>query len=440
MPMPVIRKHKRGNLYMNATFDGKRETIYGKTEEEVEKKYIKRCYEAGLGIKTGSTMTVEEYLRTWLSLKRDELSPYTYTGYKVNIEKHVIPIIGKAPLKNVLPADIQRLFKQKREERKTVHAEKIRLEAALKSQQSARSPEEKEVAEAALAKVNVALAKSKPLGEKSLLYVYTTLYTAFGDAVSNSLMPKNPIQEVKPPKVPKKPNIKNKLPDEDPVKLLFDSVYGKEYELGIHLAVACGLRRGEICAVQKTDMNFETHILTVQRAMDQTKEFGIMVKLPKDDDIREVFVPTGTERVMMRIFKQQEQDAILLGGSYEREFTFLDKDGITVTLNNFMVRHRDGTYYTPHALSSSINGAIKRLDFKTPVTLHGLRHVFVSLGYKHGADAKAITDSAGHYDEQFNRERYQSVYDEMKQVLADKLNDALYTPENKGNDGPEYYD
>ncbi len=83
-------------------------------------------------------------------------------------------------------------------------------------------------------------------------------------------------------------------------------------------------------------------------------------------------------------------------------------------------------------MSMCINGAIRRRGIKT--TLHGLRSTFVSMGYLLGADEKAITEAAGHHSVEFNRERYQSVYDSMKADLANKIDKALYAEEEEDNE------
>lgn len=413
MPMPVIRKHKRGNFYMNATFAGKRETIYGKTEEEVEQKYIRKSYEYGMGIKVGQKTQLGDYMRSWLALRKEDLSPYTYVGYKGNIENHIIPAFGKKNVQDLLPADIQGLYTQKRKERKAAPLEKQKLDEAEAAMKAAKTEQEKTVAKAAVDAVDKKLAAIKPLSETSLLYIHRILSAALNDAVKNRMILTNPAMAVKQPKARK---VKKTPPAEDGVRRLFSSVRGKEYELGVHLAVACGLRRGEICAVQWDDMDWERNMLTVDKALVQTAEVGTIVKPPKNDDPREVFVPDGLVALMKKEQKRQQFNAEFLGRAYQQ--------------NGYMVRHSDGTPFTPYSMSMSINHAIKREGITS--TLHGLRGAFVSLGYKLGADEKAITDAAGHHSVEFNRARYQTVYDTMKEDFAGMMDKALYDESSEG--------
>lgn len=412
MPMPKIHRHKTGRYYMNPTIGGKRHSIYGLTEEEVQDKYVRLMYEYGMGIKVGQRIIMADYLRTWLAMKKDSLSPYTYQGYKGNIENHIIPSLGNKTVQDLLPADIQTLYVSKRKERKDVEAARAALAAAEKKFKKAESKEERAVAEAAIKAVDKKLCKKEPLGETSLLYIHRILVAALNDAVKNRLILTNPAMAIKPPKRNK---VKKTLPEEEAIKRLFASVRGQEYELGVHLAIACGLRRGEICAVEWSDMDFVKNILSVQSAVVQTAETGKITKDPKNNEPREVFVPASLAALMKAERRRQEADAAVMGKTY--------------VLCDYMVRHRDGNPFSPYSMSMCINRAIKNLGIET--TLHGLRSVYVSLGYKHGADEKAITDSAGHHSVAFNRDRYQSVYDSMKQDLADKIEGAVYTANNE---------
>ena len=411
MPMPKILPHARGGFYMNATFDGKRGSIYGRDEAEVEKKYIKKCYEHGLGIKVGQRVLLKDYLRTFLSLRKPDIKPYTYEGYKNNIENHIIPALGDMYLQQLMPADIKSFYAKKRKERETAPAEKDKLQAAQAAQNEARTQEQKTAATALLNQVNARLAKTHPLGETALLYIHRVLHAALSEAVDNQLIASNPADRIKPPKPTP---VRHSLPEEGGVRLLFASVIGQEYELAVHLAVAGGLRRGEICAGEWDQLDWVDNKFLVDKAIVQTKETGRMVDLPKKEKIREVFLPPSLMD-RLRIEKaKQETEAEFFGEAYQK--------------NNLIVKHRDGSPYTPTSLSSAINDAIKRAGLKT--TLHGLRSTYVSMGYKLGADEKAITDSAGHHSVEFNRLKYQSVYDSMKEDLAGKMDEALYGAES----------
>ena len=58
-----------------------------------------------------SRSTVAGYLNYWLKVYCEpKLAPNTINGYRTNIEKHIIPYIGKIPLLKLQPKDIQTLY------------------------------------------------------------------------------------------------------------------------------------------------------------------------------------------------------------------------------------------------------------------------------------------------------------------------------------------
>lgn len=415
MAMPTIMPYKRGGYRMNVSFAGKRISIYGRTEEEVEKKYVSKCYEYGLGVRVGQKTLMKDYLRGWLARRKEEIKAYTYQTYRGNIENHIIPALGEKYLQDVLPADIQRLYADKRKERKAAPAEKKKLEAAEERVRNAATPKEKAEAKEELGKIDKKLANTKPLGETSLLYMHRILSAAFNDAKKNRLILINPVESVK---APRRDKVTKTLPEVTEIRDLYQSICGKEYELAVHLAISCGLRRGEICAVEWGDVDWKKRKLHVDKAMEQTSEYGIVIGLPKEEKIRDVNIPPSLIDIMKREKKRQDLNAEIMGEAYNH-------------CKN-IVRHGDGSIYTPYALSMCINGAIRRRGIKT--TLHGLRSTFVSMGYLLGADEKAITEAAGHHSVEFNRERYQSVYDSMKADLANKIDKALYAEEEEDNE------
>lgn len=227
------------------------------------------------------------------------------------------------------------------------------------------------------------------------------------------MIPFNPADRVKQPKATK---FVRKLPEEDGVKRLFASVRGTEYEIGVHLAVACGLRRGEICGLEWDAIDWENHKLLIDRAIIQTKTTGRIVDMPKEDKIRTLFIPDTLIEILRAAREKQKAAAEMLGSGYVQ--------------NNLIVKHNDGTPYTPTAMSSAICDAIRRAGIQT--TLHGLRSTYVSIGYKLKVDEKAMAEAAGHHSVEFNRAKYQTVYDSMKAEIAEKMDEALY-PKSETN-------
>ena len=78
---------------------GRRKYYYGKTRTEVAEKLRKGQPLADGGIALGDDrLSVGAYLRDWLDTKAAELRPRTVEGYRINLENHLIPAVGRVRL------------------------------------------------------------------------------------------------------------------------------------------------------------------------------------------------------------------------------------------------------------------------------------------------------------------------------------------------------
>ena len=77
---PLLGRYKTGRI--------KRQAVYGKTPEEVKINIAK--LQISIGDNTyllKNAITVYEYLLAWLEKYKEELKPYTFDGYQLNIVK-----------------------------------------------------------------------------------------------------------------------------------------------------------------------------------------------------------------------------------------------------------------------------------------------------------------------------------------------------------------
>jgi integrase len=126
----------------------------------------------------------------------------TYEGYEHMAERHIIPTLGCLKLKNLTPAHVRGLYRE-------------RLDSGL-------SP-------------------------RTVQYVHSTLNKALKQAVADGLIPRNAATSVKAPR----PRSTEIMPlDREQVRALFDAA--SDHQLGALYIVAAtaGLRRGELLALR----------------------------------------------------------------------------------------------------------------------------------------------------------------------------------------------
>ena len=74
------------------------------------------------------------------------------------------------------------------------------------------------------------------------------------------------------------------MPDLDKMQELFRAVEGTNLEIPVCLAAVCGLRRGEICALDLSkDVDYEHHLIRVNKDIVRNDEGKFVVKPPKTD-------------------------------------------------------------------------------------------------------------------------------------------------------------
>ncbi len=92
--------------------------------------------------------------------------------------------------------------------------------------------------------------------------VYALLHTALRDAVKRGLLARNPAAAVDRPRVPRK---EIRALDPAQVRTLLDQARGDSLEALYVLAVASGLRLGELLGLQWGDLDLDAGALHVRR-------------------------------------------------------------------------------------------------------------------------------------------------------------------------------
>src|ERR687890_1300271 len=145
--------------YTVQTPDGpKRKTIYDRKYKEVEKKLAEARGDAARGLVfDADNLKLGEYLDRWLADSvADTVRPTTFERYEQIVRVHIRPALGNLKLKNVTPAHVRGLYREK-------------LEGGL-------SP-------------------------RTVQYVHVTLHKALKQAVADGLIPRNVAGSVKAPQV-----------------------------------------------------------------------------------------------------------------------------------------------------------------------------------------------------------------------------------------------
>src|SRR5215211_5665151 len=187
----------------------KRTALYGKTRREVDEKLTKAKADRDTGfVFDADNLTLGNYLDRWINDSvRDTVRQRTWERYEQIVRVHIKPALGRVKLKNITPTHARALYREK---------------------------------------LNTGLAS------RTVNYIHTTLSKALNDAVSDGLIPRNPISGVKAPR-PVKKEI-HPLSAEQ-AKVFLEAARDDRFEGAYVVALHCGLREGEILGLKWADVD-----------------------------------------------------------------------------------------------------------------------------------------------------------------------------------------
>ncbi|MCC8129081.1 MAG: site-specific integrase [Clostridiales bacterium] len=187
--------------------------------------------------------------------------------------------------------------------------------------------------------------------------------------------------------------------------------------LGVLVALYCGLRIGEVCALQWGDLNLEDDTLFVSKAVMRIQNLSehadaktkVVTTLPKTDAaVRTVPIPGFLSDYLREC--RQDPDAYLLTGTAEL----------------MEPRRCLGRY------KRFLDGA--GLD---PLTFHTLRHTFATRCVETGMDAKSLSEILGHSDVKTTLQRYVHPSMELKKTQVNLLEEFSVRGQNRGQSRPK---
>ena len=185
-----------------------------------------------------SPLTVADHMRRWLQeVCAPRLATLTMKGYRLNVEKHIIPAIGAMRLTDLRANDLQGFYADLR---------------------------------------------SSGLAERTIQYVHANIHAALRQAVKSGDLSRNVADAVTPPR-PKRQEMMTLLPD-DVGRLLYAAKDSAIADL-VLFALHTGMRRGELLGLRWQEVDLAAAAVQVERSLIRTKA-GFEVKSPKSQRSR----------------------------------------------------------------------------------------------------------------------------------------------------------
>lgn len=292
------------------------------------------------------------YLRHWLdNYCTHRLASNTVRGYRVNVEKHMIPYIGDIPLNKLQPRDLQSLY------------DKLLADG---------------------------------LSGTSARYVHNNLRKALGQAVKAQLIPRNPADFVEPPKV-NRYEAQTLTPEQ--AQQLIAACVGTEIHLPVLLALTLGLRRGEALGLQWTDVDLSSKTITVRHSAAFSKGGFTLGSTKTKNSRRTLMIPEVLQEALKAALKKQAQEAKRFGLGYNPY--------------GLVCCRLDGTPLTSGVLHHRYHDLLDKLGLPS-IRFHDLRHTNATLMLRNAVPAKIVSAMLGHSSIGITMDTYSHVMTEMQ--------------------------
>lgn len=316
-------------------------------------------------------MTTKEFLERWLKdYAKPNVAPKTYERYAEIIEKHLIPALGTSRLTKLHPLQIQAYYSEA-------------LERGRKKD-------------------------GGKLSAQTVLHHHRVLKDALKQGVRWRLLLRNPADAVEPPRPEER---EMKVLDEKQTATLLKAAEGKSLYLPILLAVATGMRRGEILALRWSDLDLKAGTAAVCQSVEQTKAGGLRFKQPKTRRGRRIVaLPQLVVQALRR--HKAEQAKVQL------------QSGPTYNVQDLVCARWDGNTRSPGALSRAFAKLIQDLDLPR-VRFHDLRHSHATQLLRQGIHPKIVSERLGHSKVGITLDTYSHVMPGMQEDAAKRIDTAL---------------
>jgi integrase len=257
------------------------------------------------------------------------------------------------------------------------------------------------------------------LAPRTVHHLHRVLYSALGQAERWRIINRNPaalLEKKDRPKIEKKPVT---VIDAATAAKVFDAARDGRLFVPLILAILCGLRRGEITALQWKSIDLDRAQLAVVASTEQLDTGAVRDKETKSGKARTIAMPAMVVEELRKWKLAQAEELLRLGMKASAETkVFTCEDGSTMQ---------------PHSLTSAMSEFLKPWG----MTLHRLRHSHASHLLAANIHPKVVQERLGHSGIGITMDLYSHLMPNMQGEAAMAVDAALRAAINKAADDLE---
>ncbi len=341
--------------------------VLANTQSELMPKLnaLKETY-AGVELTEDSRMTLGQWLDKWLNeYARFTVRESTLEAYRDLAKNQIKRFIGDKQLSALKTVDIQKLYN------------KVKTEGRVREHPTL----------------------GHTLSDSMVRKVHMILHQALDAAVREHLIPNNPTNGTM---IPKCNYAEKQILCDSQLDTFLEAIKGEEYWHDFfYTEIMTGLRRGEICGLKWSDLNFDTGKLRVQRSVSVKKGGGVNIGETKTDKgVRSITLPKSVAELLLTRQKTSISEWIFPN-------LFNPEQPIS-----------------PAAAYRKLKAILKRAELPM-IRFHDLRHTFATHAMQGGVDAKTLSGILGHTNASFTLDTYTHVTVDMQQNASEVVSNMM---------------
>ena len=344
----------------------KTKNVLAKTKHECQEKLTKLMETVGCtkSEKICADMPFGEWMDFWYQTYiKSGLRPATQNTYESTIYQHIIPQLGKIPLCQLTQKDLQQFYAHLKKEGRLVRTEQF----------------------------------GKGLSDRMVRMCHAKCRAALDQAVQENLIRTNPAVGCKLP--PKRSPEMQVLSRQELQRFLIQAKADGYFELFL-LDLSTGLRRGELLALQWSDLDLETGTLSVTKQVYEVNG-KMQLSAPKTKaSIRKLVLPPA----VVEVFREYRKTA-------KSRWLFPSPKNLDMPL-------------TPGSMLRRLHIILERAGCKQ-IRFHDLRHTFTTISLEHGMDSKTLSAIIGHISSRTTLNIYTHITDEMQENAAVSIDQGI---------------
>ena len=311
-------------------------------------------------------MTLGEWLDKWLDeYMLFKIKENTLDGYRAIVEHQIKRFLGDKQLAYLTTADIQKFYN------------KIRKEGRVKPHPLL----------------------GYALSDSVVRKIHMTLHEALEAAVKERFIVRNPTNGTT---IPKKSYGEKQVLGDSQLDRFMEAIRQEPYWYDFfYVEIMTGLRRGEICGLKWSDIDFTAGTMSVRRSVGRISYGGIAIGETKTN--------AGTRKIIMppsvaELLKTKKDNAI----------------------NEWIFPHymKPSDPLHPDTAYNKLKSILKSVELPL-IRFHDLRHTFATHATQGGVDAKTLAGILGHTNASFTLDTYTHVTVDMQRNASEVVGNMM---------------